>query len=421
MDGGSARGGSRICVIRQHYVPQDTRVLREVTALVRDGHEVDVICVRKPGEPRRERRGRVTIRRLAVPRGAGGGPGRYLAAYAWFFLRAAGLVTVLHARRRYQLVQVNTLPDVLVFAALLPRMSGARLLLDLHECMPEFFATKFRTSTRHPAVRVIAALEQASIRFADLVITPTVQLRTTFVDRGADPAKISVVMDGADEEVFHPTRPARREPDRFTLISHGTIEERYGLDTAIGAVALLRTEIPELELKIYGDGTDRGRLRRLAASLGVADRVHFSDGFVPFDELVRAIATADVGLVAMKRDEFRDLTLASKIFDFIVMGVPVAVSRTRSVEETFGQDCFELFESDETADLACAIRRLHGDPGHRARLAARAVQVAEPYRWPHQRARYLAVVNRLLTTPRPPRRTRAWRSTTPTPDRGAAH
>jgi glycosyltransferase involved in cell wall biosynthesis len=421
MDDGNARGGSRICVIRQHYVPQDTRVLREVTALVRDGHEVDVICVRKPGEPRRERRGRLVIRRLAVPRGAGGGPGRYLAAYAWFFLRAAGLVTVLHARRRYQLVQVNTLPDVLVFAALLPRMSGARLLLDLHECMPEFFATKFRTSTRHPVVRVISALEQASIRFADLVITPTVQLRTTFVDRGADPAKISVVMDGADEEVFHPTRPARREPDRFTLISHGTIEERYGLDTAIGAVALLRTEIPELELKIYGDGTDRGRLRRLAASLGVADRVHFSDGFVPFDELVRAIATADVGLVAMKRDEFRDLTLASKIFDFIVMGVPAAVSRTRSVEETFGEDCFELFESDETADLACAIRRLYGDPGHRARLAARAVQVAEPYRWLHQRARYLAVVNRLLTTPRPPRRTRVWRSTTPTPDRGAAH
>ena len=73
------------------------------------------------------------------------------------------------------------------------------------------------------------------------------------------------------------------------LISHGTIEERYGLDTAIGAVALLRTEIPELELKIYGDGTDRGRLRRLAASLGVADRVHFSDGFVPFDELPHAV------------------------------------------------------------------------------------------------------------------------------------
>ncbi len=418
MDDDSARGGSRICVIRQHHVPQDTRVLREVTALAGDGYEVDVICVRKPGEPARERCGQVTIRRLAVPRGTGGGPGRYLAAYAWFFLRAAALVTVLHARRRYQLVQVNTLPDVLVFAALVPRLSGARLLLDLQECMPEFFATKFRTSVRHPAVRLIATLEQASIRFADLVITPTDQLRATFVDRGADPTKISVVMDGADEEVFHPNTSAHRDPGRFTLISHGTIEERYGLDTAIAAVALLRTEIPELELKIYGEGSDRSRLRRLAASLGVADRVHFSDGFVPFDELVEAIASADVGLVAMKRDLFRDLTLASKVFDFIAMGVPAAVSRTRSVEETFGDDCFELFESGQAADLACAIRRLHHDPARRARLAARAGRVAEPYRWPHQRARYLGVVNQLLAAG--PRRTRTWRSSAPTPGRGAA-
>jgi glycosyltransferase involved in cell wall biosynthesis len=362
----------------------------------------------------------VTIRRLAVPRGAGGGPVRYLAAYTSFFLRAAGLVTVLHARRRYQLVQINTLPDVLVFAALLPRLSGARLLLDLQECMPEFFATKFRTSPRHPAVRLIASLEQASIRLADLAITPTVQLRATFVDRGADPAKISVVMDGADEEVFQPLPAARPDSDRFTLISHGTIEERYGLDTAIGAVALLRTEIPGLELRIYGEGSYRDRLRQLATSLGVADRVHFSDGFVPFDELVRALATADVGLVAMKRDAFRDLTLASKVFDFIAMGVPAAVSRTRSVEETFGEDCFELFESGEAADLACAIRRLHKDPERRARLAARARRVAEPYRWPNQRARYLAVVNRLLTMGRQQRRTRTWRSTEPTPDRDAA-
>jgi glycosyltransferase involved in cell wall biosynthesis len=418
--GGARGGGARICVIRQHYVPQDTRVLREVTALAGDGHEVDVICVRKPGEPAREHRGRVTIRRLAVPRGAGGGPGRYLVSYTSFFLRAAGLATALHARRRYQLVQVNTLPDVLVFAALLPRLSGARLLLDLQECMPEFFATKFRTGPRHPAVRLIASLEQASIRFADLAITPTVQLRAAFVDRGADPGKISVIMDGADEEVFHPLPSARPQPGRFTLISHGTIEERYGLHTAIGAVALLRTEIPELELKIYGEGSDRDRLRQLATGLGVADRVHFSAGFVPFDELVRAIATADVGLVAMKRDAFRDLTLASKVFDFIAMGVPAAVSRTRSIRETFGEDCFEFFESGEAADLAGAIRRLYQDPGRRARLAARASRIAEPYRWPHQRARYLAVVNRLLAMGERPRRTRTWRSTEPTPDRDAA-
>jgi hypothetical protein len=63
--------------------------------------------------------------------------------------------------------------------------------------------------------------------------------------------------------------------------------------------------------------------------------VYFSDGFVPIDELRHAISSADVGVVAMRRDAFRDVTLAGKMFDFIAMGKPVLSSRTRSVEQTF--------------------------------------------------------------------------------------
>jgi glycosyltransferase involved in cell wall biosynthesis len=387
---------ARISVIRQHYVPQDTRVLREVSALLEDGHQVDLICLRKAGEPAFERRNRLTVRRLAVPRGAGRSA-RYLIAYARFFVRAAALVSVLHLRHPYRVVQVHSLPDVLVFAAAVPRLLGARVLLDMQECMPEFYATKFTTGMEHPAVRLIAAMEQRSIAFADLVVTPTSQLREVFVQRGAAPEKITVIMDGADERIFHPRPEVRPAPDRFTLISHGTVEERYGLDTLVEAVASLRTEIPELQVKIFGDGSDLPRLHRLAAEREVADRVWFSEGFVPFDELVEALAAADVGVVAMKRDVFRDLTLASKAFDFIAMGIPMLISRTRSVEETFSPDSVELFESGDPADLARAIRRLYHDPARRARFAR---QQAEWHRWPYHRSRYLEVVHRLLAPQR---------------------
>jgi glycosyltransferase involved in cell wall biosynthesis len=386
----------RISVIRQQ-VAWSPRAAREVAALAEAGHEVDYICLRAPGEPRRERRERVTVWRLGVPRRRLGGLGRYLVGYGWFFVSAATLVSLLHVRRRYRLVQVNTLPDGLVFAAVVPRLFGARVLLDLQECMPEFFATKFDTGMRHPMVRFIAAVEQRAIRFADRVITPTPQLRDTFVARGGEPGKIDVVMDGSDEDIFHRIPDAHPDPDRFTLVSHGTVEERYGLDTAIAAVGLLRDEIPGLRLKIYGTGSDLDRLRRMVDELGVADRVWFSDGFVPVEELVRGIATADVGVVAMKRDAFRDVTLAGKMFDFIAMGIPMAVSRTRSVTENFPADFSELFESGDPVDLAAAIRRLHADPEHRARLVHRAAAAAEPYRWLHQRKRYLDNVDQALS------------------------
>lgn len=388
--------GARIGVIRQFYFPCDTRVRREVHALASADHEVDVICMRRPGQPLYERSGSVAVYRVPLVHKRGG-PLRYLFEYLSFPLAAFLYAGMLALRRRWDVVQVNTLPDWLVFAAIVPRLLGARVLLDLHECMPEFFATKFRASPSHPAVRLLARLEQASIRFADLAITCTEQMREAFIARGAQGDRIAVILNSADEEIFDPQRypPTGSGPDRFVLLSHGSIEERYGLDTAVRAVAQLAEEIPGLRLEIFGEGAYLEELQELAQQLRIEDRVFFSDGLVPLDDLLRAIASADAGLVAMKRDLFRDLTHTNKMFDFITMRRPVIVSRTASVEAYFDESCFQLFDSEDDRDLARAIRGLHADAGLGERLVHRAAEVNEPYRWPRQRELYRHVVERL--------------------------
>jgi glycosyltransferase involved in cell wall biosynthesis len=186
------------------------------------------------------------------------------------------------------------------------------------------------------------------------------------------------------------------------LICHGTMEERYGLDTLIEAVALLRDEIPSLRVRLIGGGTFRPALQRLAVERNVDDRISFSTGWVPMDDLVRAVAAADAGVVAMKRDAFRDITHCNKMFDFITMRKPALVSRTSAVQAYFGDDCFEMFESADPVDLARGIRRLYQDPERRAQLVARATRRNERYRWPSQRSQYLRIVRRVL--PRDPRR-----------------
>lgn len=389
---------ARILVIRQGEYPTDPRVHREVSALDAAGHEVDVLCLTQTGAPGFEREGRVTVRRLPL-RKTHGGFLRRLLDYAVFLVMAAAVAGALHLRRRYRLVQVNTMPDALVFAALVPKLLGARVLLDLHECMPEFFETKFGTGPRHPAVRLVARIEQAAIRFADHSITCTRLMREAFIARGADPDRVSVLHNNTDEDLYDPSRyPAHeRRADRFTLICHGTVEERYGLDTIVRAVALLRDEIPGLGLRVIGNGGYLSELHRLTEELGVGDRVYFSDGFVPLDELVAEIATADAGVVAMKRDAFRDLTLCNKMYDYITMRKPAIVSRTRSVEEYFDASSFLLFTSDDARDLARAIRAVHADPALGARLVEHAAMVNEPYRWPYQRDAYQRMVANIIT------------------------
>jgi glycosyltransferase involved in cell wall biosynthesis len=368
-------------------------------ALVDAGFEVDVIALRERGRPSRERLEGVRVLRIPLSKNRTGAV-RYVLQYLGFILAAGLLAGVLHLRRPYRLVQVHTLPDVLVFAAAIPKLLGARVVLDLHEMFPEFFATKF--GDRPLARRLVVLAEQASIRFADFAITCTNEMREAFVARGADPAKMGVVLNTAEEAVFDVERypPRGSEDGEFVLICHGTVEEHYGIDTAIEAVALVGDDIPGLRLDIIGSGTYVPEAKRLAHARGVEDRVRFSEGWVPIDDLLEAISRADAGVVAMKRDAFRDLTHCNKMYDLVTMRRPVINSRTRSVQAYFDDECFEYFDSSDPADLARAMRRMHDEPERRERLVARATDALEPYRWPRQQAVYLSYIDRLLGTRR---------------------
>ena len=385
----------RILVVRQNYFPLDIRVRREVQALHSAGYEVDVVCVARSGERWRERWEGVRILRLPIDLRHGGALS-YLLKYAVFAVVAGILAAVLHLRRRYRLVQVNSLPDTLVFSALVPRFLGVPVLLDLHETMPEFFATRFRKSIDAPVVRLVAAAEQASIRFASHVITCTKEMKEAFVARGAGPGKIDVVLNSADESIFDIERypPQARQDGRFVLMVHGSVEERYGIDTTIHALALLADELPGLELQVYGRGSQLPQLERLAEELHVSDRVRFMREWLPIDQVVHALSRADAGVVAMKRDAFRDLTHCNKMYELVTMRRPAIVSRTRSVETYFDEECFAWFESNDPQELARAIRRLHDDPDWARALVERAALRNEPYRWAHQREHYLEVIRR---------------------------
>jgi glycosyltransferase involved in cell wall biosynthesis len=390
---------ARVCVVRQYYYPLDIRVRREVEALLAAGHEVEVVCLRGNDEPAVESDGPLTVRRLPMRHGRGSGAA-YIGRYASFLALASATVAARHLRRRYDLVQVHSMPDLLVLAGLVPRMLGARVLLDLHEVMPEFFATKFGRPMTHPLVRLVVAAEQLSIRVADHCLTCTDQMREAFVSRGAAAEKLTVVLNSADERVFDVGRyPPQPSSGRFTLVCHGSIEERYGLDVIIEAVALLRDELPDLHFGVYGDGAFRPALERLAAERGVADRVHFSRGFVPMEQLLAGLASADVGVVAMKQDAFRDLTHCNKMYEFLALRLPVISSRTRSVAAYFSDAALEYFRPGDARDLAAAVRRLHDDAARRGRLVAAGSAELAPYRWDQQRRTYQAAVDRLLGEP----------------------
>jgi len=380
---------SRICIVRHYYYPEDPRGRREAEALAAAGHDVEVLALRKAGEAPHDEVNGVRVRRLPVEHRRGS-VARYCFEYSAFFLLACLTLTWRHLRRPYAVVQVNTMPDLLVFVAALPKLLGARVVLDLHESMPELFLTKYQVDARHPLVRLLGLAERVSIWFADQAIVCTPQQRDTYVARGARAAKIAVVLNSANAALFRP-RDAGPAPWRcgesFRLITHGLVEQRYGHDTMVRAIALLRSAIPGLTLDIYGQGRYLPALITLIHELGVADLVQIK-GFVPHEELLVGITRAHVGLVATRRDPFWELAHTQKMFEYVAMRRPVIIGETRAVRDYFDDDCFGFFASHDPADLARRILALYRHPELAQQMVENASRRYEQYCWERQQHAY---------------------------------
>jgi glycosyltransferase involved in cell wall biosynthesis len=387
----SEGNGRRVCIVRQRdvYEPQIQRVAE---ALVGAGYEVDVLLMRRSGEPRTTVVGGVRITGLRASLGRSNKL-RYAFDYAWFLLLASAVLTARHLRRRYAVVQIYTMPDFLVFAGAIPKLLGARVIAYMNEPTPELFETLYET-TRF--TRALERIEQAVLRFADHAITVTEQLKARYVERGADPDGISVVLNAADPASgLAGWTPPEERPEEFVVISHGAIEDRYGQDTIVEAARLLREELPDLRVVFTGRGSNEDALRELLDDPELEGIVRF-EGFVSRERLNDLLHTADVGIVAQKASAYSHLVHTYKMVDYWIFGLPVIASRLDATADVYDESVIEYYAPGDPVDLARALRRLHDDPARRAELAANGRRAEQRSGWGVQQDRYLGVYRALL-------------------------
>jgi glycosyltransferase involved in cell wall biosynthesis len=388
---------SRIAIVVHAVFPGDPRIRRQTDALIAAGHEVDLFCLRAPGEAREETVGSLRIVRLPVNRAFTGFAG-HMAEYLAFAGIAAIRVTREHRRRRYRLVQVATVPDFLAFSAFPIKLAGVPLLLDLHEDMPEFFRDRFARPLLRPLRPVVNGAARASAAIADELITVHEPLRRLSIARGVPPDKISVVMNGADTTLFDPVRHPRRpfmEDGELRLIHHSNIQRIYGLDVAVEAVARIDPAALALRLDVYGGGPFRPQVEAAIARSGTADRVHLN-GRVPIDDLPALIAGADIGLVPSLPEPYLQYSLSTKLLEYAAMGLPIIATDLATFRAHFTDDAIRFVAGGDPAALADAIGALATDPAAAARLGVEAQRQATPYAWQVQRTHYLEVVEGLI-------------------------
>ena len=288
-----------VCMIVHAYYEEDSRVRREAESLVAMGRPVDVFALRRPGDPPAGVIDGVALRRLDVQRHQGAGLGTYVREYLAFLFRAGWAVTRAHRRRHYAVVQVHTLPDFLVFAALPLRIARVPVILDLHEAMPEFFRMRFPRASSRVAHGLLGFLERISIKFASAAITVNDALAARLVSIGVKPEKVTVLLNSPSLTRFDPEMHPRRTfmaDGTLRLVYAGALTPTYELDVTIDAVARVRALRPDLPVvfDVFGRGDSEGALRERAARLGIGDAVVLH-GRIPIEDVPAAIEAAAAG------------------------------------------------------------------------------------------------------------------------------
>jgi glycosyltransferase involved in cell wall biosynthesis len=380
--------------------PNDARARRAAEAMAVEGMIVEMVCLkRNRAERMRDRHNGVEILRIPT-RHRRGGKVAYLFHYLSFLLAAFTVVSVRSLTRRYDVVHVHNMPDVLVFAALVPRLFGAKVVLDLHDPMPELMRTIFGMEESGAAVRLLKALEKISISFAHAVITVNKTCRTIFSSRSCSADKVSVVMNAPDEDVFvfRPPRPGRRVDDGkpFVVMFHGALVERNGLALAIEAISKVRTTEPRVELKIYGDRTPHlDTVLESAYASGYEGWIHYM-GPKTLEQIVPAMDECDLGVIPNLRSIFTEINTPTRIFEFLSRGTPVITPLAPGVLEFFDHDTLVTFRLGDAADLARQIEFVMHHPDEVVEITRRGQQVCYAHRWTEERQTFLAVIRRLL-------------------------
>lgn len=394
------RKGLRACFIYYMRFNGSAILYREAKSLKDKGFDVDIICLRDTRkenafqvyeginlygiQPREEREKKTSV---------------YFERLIAFCIKATAMMTWLGMKRKYDIVHVTTPPDFLVYAAFLPKLRGAKIILDIHDIGPELFMRKLHKPETGLIIKMLKYFERKAASFSNHVITVTDLWRDKLVSRSVPAAKCTSILNVPDDNLFRAYTTAEKgESDKIRLSYHGSLEEHFGVDSLISAMPDIKKQVPEAELVIYGMGRIRDELVEEIRKNDMSGYVRIND-FVPFHTLPDVLREADIGIVPTKADVFSGEALSMKALEYMSLGIPVVVSRTPVHDYYYNDSMVQFFLPSDRKDLTRAVVELCKDKAARIRLADNAKTFIRKHGWQAARKTYYSIIDRLLNPP----------------------
>jgi glycosyltransferase involved in cell wall biosynthesis len=248
----------------------------------------------------------------------------------------------------------------------------------------------FERGAAKASVILQAHFEKLHAQRADLVITPS-RYCAERLDELYGVRNALVIPELIDLDRWNDLlEQASPGPDRrhFTVLCVCRFYPRKRVDVLLRAAAMLRGRIPELEIRIVGDGPEAPRLRSLWRELRLESTVTWT-GNVTHRQLAAEYRRADIFSLPSVQEGFGIVFLEA-----MAAGKPIVAARSAAVPEVVQHGC--LVEPDDAEALAAAIQTLYFNAGLRTRLSAAGLRAVQQFEMRRVARSFLTTVSGLL-------------------------
>jgi len=379
----------KILMLLEREFPPDERVEKEISSLTENGHEVHIACFTRKGGKEFEQANQYYIFRKQISKFIYKSSAACLIVpfYFWFWKK---FIRQLFKRTIYDAIHIHDLPLTRP-GIYFKKKYNCKLICDQHEYYSNWIVHTAHYNTFFGKVIKLLSnwksYEKKFLKRADLIITVEEPLRDCYItDINIDPDRIIILPNTPLKQIFNPenikVELLERYNDSFVLFYAGGLDILRGLEIPIKALSLLVKDIPNIKLVMAGQLMKYFNPYPLVEELNVKEFFEFV-GWQGKESLPSYIAASDICFFTppSNRDEI-NRTIATKIYQYIIMGKPVIVSQAEYMKKFVEKHKVGLvLKNNNPEDFAEKVLMLYKDKTLYDDLSKNCFMTSEVFHW----------------------------------------
>jgi glycosyltransferase involved in cell wall biosynthesis len=391
----------RILMFVENHFPSDTRVKNECDLLQKAGYAITVVALKKKSEKAVEVIDRIHVYRIPqleiFKKTSKENPTLlcrlwikikavwgYMVEYLYFTSACYVLSLYVAMKHGFDVIHAHNPPDTLFLVAALYKPFGKKFVFDHHDLSSELYQSRYGAKPGF-ITHLLLFLEKCSLKIADITIATNESYRQIQIERGkVQLQNVYVVRNGPNLQRLVPMPPHERllSIHKCILCYIGCLNPQDGVDYLLRSLQYLAFKLHRKDFYciIIGSGDSLEELRVLAVELGLDGYVEFT-GFIPDEDLLRYLSTADICVDPDPSSPLNDVSTWIKVMEYMTFGKPIVAYDLKETRFS-AQNAALYVEPNNEIAFAKGIAKLMDQPDLRRTMGEFGRQrVARDLQW----------------------------------------